>query len=193
MPNHLPCSPVRPVALLLVLLLAPWMPAGALAADYPGAETGPAVPGYGPVFPVPEGAFALSNDRVYKVSKDVAASAGDVAGRNPNIEALARFLNMQARAGTAPEQLRVALVVHGGAWKDLLTDAAYRERFGIANPNTGLLDGLAEAGVAIYLCGQTAAYRKLTPAVLNPAVELSLSAMAAHVQLQSEGYTLIPF
>jgi len=179
--------------LLAALLFAPLLPGSAVAADYPGAETGPAVPGYGPVFPVPEGAFALSNDRVYKVSKDVSASADDPAERNPNIEALARFLNMQARAGTAREQLRVAMIVHGGAWKDLLTDAAYRERFGIANPNTGLLDGLAAAGVKVYLCGQTAAYRKVTPAVLNPGVELSLSAMAAHVQLQSEGYTLIPF
>ncbi|MHA7815607.1 MAG: DsrE family protein [Pseudohaliea sp.] len=192
MRNPLSCPFARPVALLF-MLLASWLPAAAFAEGYPGAETGPAVPGYGPVFPVPEGAFALGNDRVYKVSKDVSASADDPGERNRNIEALARFLNMQARAGTAPEQLQVAMVVHGGAWKDLLTDAAYRERFGLANPNTGLLDGLAEAGVAIYLCGQTAAYRGLTPAALNPAVELSLSAMAAHVQLQSEGYTLIPF
>lgn len=185
---------VPPLASLLAgLLSALLVVVTAAAADYPGAETGPVIPGYGPVFPVPEGAFTLSNDRVYKVSKDVSASADDPGERNPNIEALARFLNMQARAGTAPEQLQLAMVVHGGAWKDLLSDAAYRERFGIANPNTGLLDGLAEAGVKIYLCGQTAAYRKLEQAALNPGVELSLSAMAAHVQLQSEGYTLIPF
>ncbi|MBN7797809.1 DsrE family protein [Parahaliea mediterranea] len=165
----------------------------ALAGDYPGAATGPAVAGYGPVFPVAGDAFTLSNDRHYKVSKDVSATADSPEARNPNIEALARFLNMQARAGTKPEQLEVALVVHGAASRDLLTDAAYRERFGTANPNTGLLKGLAQAGVSIYLCGQTASYRGFGPELLNPAVDLALSAMSAHVQLQSEGYTLIPF
>ncbi|MEQ8514938.1 MAG: DsrE family protein, partial [Chromatocurvus sp.] len=109
------------------------------------------------------------------------------------MDSVARFLNMQVRAGTPLESLDMALIVHGGAAKDLLTDAAYRERFEVDNPNTGLLGGLAKAGVTIYLCGQTASYRGFAPGDLNPAVTMALSAMSAHVQLQSDGYTLIPF
>jgi len=47
--------------------------------------------------------------------------------------------------------------------------------------------------VVIYLCGQTAAYRGFAAEELSPVVTMALSAMTAHVRLQSEGYTLIPF
>lgn len=163
------------------------------AADFTDAETGPAVEDYGPVFPVENDAFALANDRAYKVSKDLASTSGSVDEINRGIDSVARFLNMQARAGTPSDSLEMALIVHGAAIKDLLTDAAYRERFGVDNPNTGLLAGLADAGVTIYLCGQTAAARGFGRDELSPTVSMALSAMSAHVQLQSEGYTLIPF
>jgi len=55
------------------------------------------------------------------------------------------------------------------------------------------LIALHDAGVKIYLCGQTAAGRGFTTEDLNPAVSVALSAMTAHVRLQADGYTLIPF
>lgn len=165
----------------------------ALGSDPVSPETGPAVPGFGPVFAVPADSFNLSNDRHYKVSKDVSTSSGSVDEINRGLESAARFLNMQARNGTPANQLEMAVIVHGAAAKDLLSDAAYASRFGVKNPNTELLEGLGAAGVRVYLCGQTAAYRGFSPTELNPKVTLALSAMAAHVQLQSDGYTLIPF
>jgi hypothetical protein len=36
-------------------------------------------------------------------------------------------------------------------------------------------------------------HRKIGVEELSPAVSLALSAMTAHVRLQSEGFTLIPF
>ena len=165
---------------------------GVAAADRQ-PDTGPAVRGYGPVFAVPGEIFNLSNDRHYRVLKDVSRSSEDPSQLNRNLESAARFLNMQARSGTAAQQLDMAVVVHGIAAKDLLKDAAYRRRFGVDNPNTGLLTGLAEAGVRIYVCGQTAVNRELPQADMHPSVTMALSAMTAHVRLQSEGYTLIPF
>ncbi|MEP6389940.1 MAG: DsrE family protein [Halioglobus sp.] len=155
--------------------------------------TGPAVEGYGPVYPVADDAFNLVNNHHYKVSKDLSTSDEDNSKLNRGLESVARFLNMQARSGTPMNQLEMAVVVHGKAAKDLLTDTAYQSRFGISNPNTGLLAGLDKAGVTIYLCGQTAAHRGVDSKELNTSVTMALSAMTAHVQLQTEGYTLIPF
>jgi len=155
--------------------------------------TGPAVEGYGPVYPVADDAFNLASDRHYKVSKDLSSSDEDNSKLNRGLESVARFLNMQARSGTPMNQLDMAVIVHGRAAKDLLTDEAYQSRFGVSNPNTELLAGLEKAGVAIYLCGQTAAYRGFDDKELNASVTMALSAMTAHVQLQTEGYTLIPF
>jgi intracellular sulfur oxidation DsrE/DsrF family protein len=56
-----------------------------------------------------------------------------------------------------------------------------------------LIGALTDAGVRIILCGQTAAYRDISKDDLLPNVELALSAMTAHAQLQQSGYTLNPF
>ena len=119
---------------------------------------------------------------------------GDFSGDlNRHMESAARFLNLHARNGIDPGHIEFAIVVHGSAGKDLLKDDAYEARFGESNPNTAMLAALHKAGVVIYLFGQTAAHRGFAAEELNPAVSLTLSAMTAHVRLQSEGFTLIPF
>ena len=156
-------------------------------------ETGPVIKDYGPVFSVSEGAWNLKKNTSYKVSMDVSASGDFSSDRNRYFESAARFLNMHARNGIDPKNIEFAIIVHGSAAKDLLIDSAYESRFEEPNPNTAMLNQLSEAGVKIYLCGQTAAYRGYLAEELNPAVIMALSAMTAHVRLQSEGYTLIPF
>lgn len=157
------------------------------------SQTGPVIKDLGPVFEVPGDAWNLKQGVHYKVSMDVSATAENSGDLNRRIESVARFLNLHARNGIDPENIEFAIIIHGPAGKDLLTDAAYQSRYGVANPNTAMLNALGEAGVVIYLCGQTAVYRGLAAEELNPAVSLALSAMTAHVRLQAEGYTLIPF
>ena len=178
---------VLKIAVGMLWLVTSW------AAQAAAPETGPVVEGYGPVFPVTEGAFNLDPQKHYKVSKDVSASAQASGERNRDLESVARFLNMQARTGTPDGRIDMAVVVHGPAAKDLLDDEAYQARFGMANPNAGLLSGLGKAGVKIYICGQTAAYQGFRDDEFHPAVSMAISAMTTHVQLQTEGYTLIPF
>lgn len=156
-------------------------------------QTGPVIKDYGPVLSVPDGSYNLKNNTHYKVSMDVSATGDFPDDLNRHFESAARFLNMHAQNGIDPENIEFALIVHGAAAKDLLKDSAYDARFGEPNPNTAMLNALGEAGVEIYLCGQTAAFRHFAAEELNPAVTMALSAMTAHVRLQSEGYTLIPF
>ena len=165
--------------------------AGSVYAAEP--QTGPVIKDYGPVYEVPEGSWNLQKDKHYKVSMDVSATGDFSSDLNRYFASAARFLNMHARNGIDPKNIEFAIVVHGSAGKDLLKDAAYEARFEEANPNTAMLNALADAGVKIYLCGQTATYRGFAAEELNPAVTIAVSAMTAHVRLQSEGYTLIPF
>ena len=112
---------------------------------------------------------------------------------NASINPLARVLNIHAQAGLLPENLLLALVLHGGAGKDALHHDAYRKRFGMENPNLALLEALQQAGVRIYLCGQTASHRGYPKNDLAAPVQLALSAMTALVTLQAEGYELVAF
>jgi intracellular sulfur oxidation DsrE/DsrF family protein len=103
-------------------------------------------------------------------------------------------MNMHGKAGVAADNINVAVVIHGGAAFDLLSPTEHKSRREDAdNPNTALIGALTDAGVRIILCGQTAAYRDISKDDLLPNVELALSAMTAHAQLQQSGYTLNPF
>ena len=175
---------------LFMVAFAPFLGGHLHAAE---ALTGPVIEAYGPVYEVVGGAWNLEQGKHYKVSMDVSATEDLSGSLNRRLESAARFLNMHARNGIDPANIELAVVVHGAASRDLLTDEAYQTRFNQPNPNTAMLSALHGAGVKIYLCGQTAVHRGLSAEDLNPAVSMALSAMTAHVRLQSEGFTLIPF
>jgi len=100
---------------------------------------------------------------------------------------------MHADAGMNLDQLKVAITVHGSEWKDMLNDTIYMEKYGSKNPNTELLNQLNQAGVDIIMCGQTAAYRKVSKSDSNTNVKFALSAMTALLQYQNNGYRFIKF
>ena len=117
---------------------------------------GDVVPSFGKFAPV-EG-VTLPADTHFKVAFDV-SEAGPDDDVNRGIDSVARFLNMNAHAGVLPENMKVAIILHGGAWKDLLTDEAR----GSVNPNAQLIAELQAAGATFDLCGQTAAAHDVTP------------------------------
>lgn len=129
----------------------------------------------------------------FKVIFDVAQSSEDKSVINKNIVTAARFLNMHAEAGMEKSQLKVAMTIHGGAWQDVLSNEAYREKFGVDNPNVELINQLTDAGADIIICGQTAGFRGITKQNANPNVKFALSAMTALLQYQKNGYTFIKF
>ena len=128
-----------------------------------------------------------------KVIFDVSQSSEDKSIRNKYIETAARFLNMHANEGMKPEQLKVAMTIHGGAWQDVLDNETYKEKFGVDNPNLPLINALTKAGVDVIICGQTASFRGMDKQTINPNVKMALSAMTALLQYQSIGYKFIKF
>lgn len=158
----------------------------------PQARRGPVIEKFGPYVPLGEPDFPTPVTVPMKAVFDVARTQGP-GEPNPRLETPARFLNMHADAGVPVERIQLALVVHGPAARDLLTDEAYRKRYGTANPNRALLEALGAAGVQIILCGQTAAFGGYTAEELLPEVKLALSAMTALVSLQDQGFRLIAF
>lgn len=130
----------------------------------------------------------LTSESSFAVAYDVAGAGPDDAP-NRSFVTPARFLNMHVDAGVPLENIKLAVVVHGGAYKDLLTE----ETRGAPNPNADLIARLVAKGVRFELCGQTAAHYDVTDEDLLPGVTISLSAMTSHALLQQEGYTLNPF
>ncbi|RDV25505.1 hypothetical protein DXV75_09405 [Alteromonas aestuariivivens] len=157
-----------------------------------GAEfvSGTAIPDYGKYAQVPGVKFNAESR--FQVVFDV-AEGGKPGELNRRFNSLARFLNMHVGHGAVLENLDLVLVVHGSATLDLLNDEQYQARKSQKNANAGLLAALQKAGVKVWVCGQSAAGHEVEEADLLPGVEVALSAMTAHAQLQQQGYTLNPF
>ncbi len=153
---------------------------------------GPLIKDFGPVALI-DGVEALPKDTVFKVSFDV-TEGSDPGALNRQLVTAARFLNMHAAAGVAPENMTLALVLHSKAIFDVLNAPAYKaKKEGADNPNAALLKVLFEHGVEVIVCGQSAASRGVKKEELLPGVRLAVSAMTAHALLQQDGYTLNPF
>ena len=148
---------------------------------------------FGETFAIEDPDIKTDTTAELKVIFDVSSSSDDKSIRNKYIETAARFLNMHANEGMKPEQLKVAMTIHGGAWQDVLNNEAYKEKYGVDNPNLPLIDALSDAGVDIIICGQTASFRGMDKENINPNVKLALSAMTALLQYQDKGYRFIKF
>ena len=157
-------------------------------------KTGDLIPEYGKTYPVDSPSYETDTVSEMKVVFDVNRSfAEDEA--NKLIETAARYLNMHEQAGVDPENMKVALVIHGKAVKDVLQDEYYHNEFPEveSNPNLPLLEALAENGVQIIVCGQSATHYGVTTEKMDKNAEMALSAMTALVQLQGNNYQTINF
>jgi intracellular sulfur oxidation DsrE/DsrF family protein len=155
--------------------------------------TGPVIKSYGPVFAVPDGSFNLEPDRHYKIVMDIGSGPEDPSELNRNIETAARFLNMHSRNGIKLENLELSVVLHGSGARAALTQEAHEKHFNVPNASRQLIEELGSAGVAIYICGQTAGYHGYHSEDLLSEISIAVSAMTVHVRLQQEGYQAILF
>lgn len=156
-------------------------------------KSGRIITEYGKTFQLVNLDFKTDTTALLKVVFDIGKSFDDRTKINPLINTAARYLNMHAAAGVPSKNLKVALVIHGAAANDILSDKKYNAIYGINNPNTPLLSALNDKGVHIILCGQTAAYRNILKIDVLPHIQFALSAMTALVQLQNDNYRLINF
>ncbi|MBQ4915379.1 DsrE family protein [Maribacter sp. MMG018] len=156
-------------------------------------KSGPIIENYGKVWAIENPDYKVNKDTTFKAVFDIMNSPEDSSQLNTSLETAARFLNMHAQSGVPLEQLKVALVVHNKASKDVITSKAYKAKYGVDNPNEDLLKALIEAGVQVMFCGQSSASRGYPKEDLLDGVQLSLSAMTALIQLQNDNYRLIKF
>ena len=63
----------------------------------------------------------------------------------------------------------------------------------IKNPNAELIEALQKENVEIYVCGQSFLFSKFDLDNVSENVKVSLSALTALVEYQSNGYQIINF
>ena len=163
------------------------------SAQSPSKTQGIVIPNFGATYEIPNPDFETDTTLVFKAVFDLVKAPKDPSKRNPHIETVARFINMHANAGVPVENLKVRIAMHCKASYGLLKNDYYKDKFGVDNPNSELLEAIDNTGVEIILCGQTARSRNLSQERRLELADIALSAMTILTQSQEEGYHLIAF
>ena len=164
-----------------------------VSAQQTTTKMGPILENFGKVFQIENPELLLQKDKEYKVIFDIYTDRANGKKINPLINTVARYLNMHAQQGVPLKNMKVVVVMHGEATKDVLNTNAYQKLFNTKNPNTELLHALKEVNVELLVCGQSYLAHGFDPKDKSNNVKMELSALTVLVEYQSNGYQLITF
>jgi intracellular sulfur oxidation DsrE/DsrF family protein len=173
----------------IVLAAVMSLTAASLACGDEQAFEFPLIAGYGGVVVLPG---AAEKPRAgAKIVFDI-TSESKPAEVNRGLESVARYLNLNAQAGHRPSDVKLVLVLHGGATKCALVDEAYRQATSEPrNPNLSLVRELKKHGVEVFVCGQSLARNKFSVSDVSPELTVAVSAMTVNVNKQLVGFAYL--
>jgi intracellular sulfur oxidation DsrE/DsrF family protein len=156
-------------------------------------KTFPIIKNYGAALEVPYATMTIDPKADYKILIDVTTATEKPELINENVENIARIINLHALGGVSAKKLHVVAVFHGPAVLTLLNNENYQKKFGVNNPHLALFAALKEAGIPMYVCGQTLFKRNVDPATIVPEVLPALSAITTITTYAAKGYTVLKY
>ena len=152
----------------------------------------PIIKNYGTIYEI-EVAVNPDSEIEYKIVVDLKTLQRDKESINPGLNNIARMLNLHGLGGVKPENLYVAVAIHGGATDVILNNEAYRKKYELDNPNLKLIDELKEAGVELYVCGQSLLARNYEHDEVNTQIKIGLSMLTVVTTYMHKGYHQMVF
>jgi intracellular sulfur oxidation DsrE/DsrF family protein len=153
-----------------------------------------AVPGYPAAVDVP-GAHELPDPTVdYKIAWGIGQGAQDLTTEiNPSLPTIARLVNTLAKWGVPKAKRQIIVMFHQRSddFDIVMTNDAFKTKYGKDNPNIALISALKEAGVEFRACGQAVVGRKIDPKDVNPDIQVDLWAMTSFMNLQMKGFVRV--
>jgi intracellular sulfur oxidation DsrE/DsrF family protein len=150
-----------------------------------------AVPGYPVAVDVP-GAHELPDPKLdYKIAWGIGQGPEDPTTEvNPALPGLARYVNTLAKWGVPLAKRHIIVMFHqrSADFDIVMSNAAFKTKYGKDNPNIALISALTKAGVEFRACGQAVMGRKIDPKDVNPDIQIDLWAMTSFMNLQMQGF-----
>jgi intracellular sulfur oxidation DsrE/DsrF family protein len=181
------------VGACLFLLSLSTTASGARFAGALPPPTPPVITGALPYVAIPGAVAAPDPKRVYKMAFNVEHGSTDPHKPAGGVLMAASLASNLRGEGVPADHVRIAIVAHDPGLSSMLSDAAYRSKFGIANPNLPLLRGLKANGGRVLVCGQYLVELKLPPESLADEVEVGSDAYIVLTTLQNDGYGILAF
>lgn len=152
----------------------------------------PIIKNFGTIYEIPD-AVNPESDIEYKIVIDLKTLQRDKESINPGLNNVARMMNLHGLGGVKPENLKVAVAIHGGATDVILNNEAYKKKYELDNPNLALIDELKEAGVELYVCGQSLLARQYPFEDVNKQINIGLSMLTVVTTYMHKGYHQMVF
>ncbi len=150
-----------------------------------------AVPGYPVAREIP-GAHELPDPSIdYKIAWGIGQGASDMTTEiNPNLPVIARYVNTLAKWDVPASKRHIIVIFHQRSddFDIVLSNEAFRKKYGKDNPNIPLITALKNAGVEFRACGQAVAGREIAMDDVNPDIQVDLWAMTSFMNLQMKGF-----
>lgn len=150
-----------------------------------------AVPGYPVAREVP-GAHELPDPTLdYKIAWGIGQGADDMTTQvNPSLPTLARYVNTLAKWGVPASKRHIVVIFHQRSpdFDIVMSNKAFKAKYGKDNPNIPLITALKQAGVEFRACGQAVLGREIAMDDVNPDIQVDLWAMTSFMNLQMKGY-----
>jgi intracellular sulfur oxidation DsrE/DsrF family protein len=185
-------KPIQLLTLSGVLLAASTC---ALAAGEPAPQESwqtPALVGVGKEHPLPQAAYQPQPQETYDVVFSITKTADTPTEINPSLQHVARVVNLYTSAGVPLSHLKFVAMIYDQAADAALDDGHYHQKYGVDNPNLGLIRTLRNAGIDVAVSGETIADQQERNQWIAPQVTLALSGLTTITNLEHQGYVLIP-
>lgn len=142
---------------------------------------------------IKDAAYQPEKNRIYKAIYDATKMAKDSSQILPALNMAGSELNALQVCSIPISNAKFVVVFHGAAINGILNNAAYKEKYGIDNPNLKTLHELNENGVQLFVCGQNLLGEKIDFKTISPDVKVASDALIVLMTFQNNGYALMSF
>ena len=156
-------------------------------------KVNPVIKNFGTVSEVPFAVEKPDPKVDYKIVVEVSSDNPKPETVHEFFEKVAAVVNLHALGNVAPNKLHVVMVVHGPAAQYIVNNESYQKKFGVNNPNLPLFIALKEAGVKLFVCGQSLFKRNIDYKTVAPEMKVALSAITTLTTYQLKGYALLKY
>jgi intracellular sulfur oxidation DsrE/DsrF family protein len=131
--------------------------------------------------------------QVYKIIIEAAATIEKPEDIYMPLEHVSRMYNLHVYSGIPQKNLNVELVIFGPSVAVVLNNDAYKKKFGVDNPNLGIIEEMTKAGIKIHACGQSVMLTAIDPATVNQNIDIVVSRFTTVSDRQMKGYAFFKF
>ncbi len=157
------------------------------------AKVNPVIKKFATVTEVP---FSVENPDTkldYKIVVEVSSDNPKPESVHEFFEKVGAVVNLHALGGVPANKLHVVMVIHGPAAQYILNNEEYKKKFNTDNPNIPLFKELTDAGVKIFVCGQSLNKRNIAKEAVATDVKPALSAITTLTTYQLKGYSFLKY